>query len=404
LDAAQVQEARQPFDLVAGPLVRARLIRLAPQHHVFVLTVHHVVCDGYSFGILLRELGELYSAECGQRDALLPRTLQFSTYARLQADRERSPAHAADERYWLEQFSVHAPVLELPTDRPRTSDWVFDGAREWRVLPAALGEKLKQLSADHGCTLFTTMFAAYALLLRRLSGQREIVIGVPLADRAVENGETLVGHCVNFLPLRGHVEDERPFAAHLAAMQQVFLDADEHGRYAFGTLLQKLNLSRDPGRMPLVSATFNLERAAEKMDFAGAEVELTGNAHASASFDVSFDVTDACDGLQLNCRYNANLFQAATIQRWLGHFQTLLEAVADDPQRRVCELPLLTASEQRRILQDWNLTRTDYPRDKSIHELFEIQAAQTPNAIALEGESARLTYGELNERANRLAH
>ena len=483
LDAAQIEEARQPFDLVGGPLIRARLIRLADEHYclgrgtvsisagdslspsegervrvrgcmevrdvelvkgraafpphpgplplgggegealrsagdlfptlspipkihhyVLVVTVHHLVCDGYSFGILLHDLGELYSAECRGHQNSLPAPLQFRNYVKLQTDREQSPAHVADEKYWVDQFAAGGPVLELPTDQPRSSIWKFDGAREWRAFPQALSEQLKHLSAARGGTLFTTLFAAYMLLLRRLSGQKEIVVGVPLADRALAGGETLVGHCVNFLPLRGSINDPQSFTAHLAAMQKLFLDADEHGRYAFGSLLQKLNLPRDPSRMPLVSATFNLERVAEGLSFFGIEAELAGNAHSAASFDINFDVTDAPDGLQFNCRYNASLFSAQTIQRWLAHFQTLLEGIVADPYRRVCDLPLLSEAESKRILNEWGQTRADYPRDSCINGLFEEQAAKTPDSVALEFEGTRLSYRELNERANRLAN
>ena len=404
LEAAKIEEARQSFDLICGPLIRARLIRLVRDHHVFVVTVHHLVCDGFSFGILLHDLGELYSAECRGHQSSLPAPLQFSKYVKIQTNREQSPAHVADEKYWVDQFAASAPALELPTDQPRTSIWNFDGAREWRAFPQTLGEQLKRLSAERGCTLFTTLFAAYMLLLRRLSGQKEIVVGVPLADRALAGGETLVGHCVNFLPLRGSIEDDQTFTAHLAAMQKIFLDADEHGYYAFGSLLQKLNSPRDPGRMPLVSATFNLERMAEEPKFFGVETELAGNAHSAASFDINFDVTDTREGLQLNCRYNAGLFSAQTIQRWLAHYQTLLEGILADPQRRVCDLPLLTEAERRRILIEWNETRADYPRDKCVHHIFEEAVAKTPDAVAVELEGTRLTYRALNERANRLAH
>ncbi len=403
LDAVQMEEARQSFDLVRGPLIRARLICLAGDHHVMVVTIHHLICDGYSFGILLRELGEIYSAECLGSHHPAPPPLQFSQYAKVQAERDQGPASAADEKYWLDQFAAAAPMLELPTDQPRPSVWRFDGARAWHSLPAKLSDDLKRLGAEQGCTLFTTLFAAYTLLLGRLSRQKEIVIGIPLADRGMAEGETLVGHCVNFLPLRGSIEADLPFARHLAAMQKIFLDAEEHGHYTFGSLLQKLKLSRDPGRMPLVSATFNLERVAE-LKFAGLAAELCDNAHSAASFDINFDVTETRAELLLNCRYNASLFSAPTIQRWLGHFQTLLEGIVADPQRRVRDLPLLTGAEREKVLIEWNRTRTDYPRDRCIHHLFEDEAVRTPDAVAVEFEGTRLTCHELNERANRLAH
>jgi amino acid adenylation domain-containing protein/FkbH-like protein len=404
LHAVQIEEARQPFDLVRGPLVRARLIRMSREHHVFVMTVHHIVCDGFSFGILLRELGELYSAECLGVPALLPAPLQFSTYARERIKREQSPEHDADENFWVKQFQNGAPVLELPTDHSRGSVWKFEGARAFRSLPGNLTERLKAVGAQCGCTLFTTLLASYALLLRRLSRQTEIVIGIPMADRAIEGGETLAGHCVNFLPMRSTIRDEHTFAEHLAGVQKSFLDADEHGRYAFGSLVQKLNLARDPSRMPIVSATFNMERRTDDLNFANLRAELFGNAHSATAFDINFDVTELSDGLQLDCRYNTSLFSAKTVERWLEHFQTLLEDIVAAPREPVHELRLLSEPERRKLLTEWSGTRTNYPREKCVHEIFEEQALKTPHAIALEFSNVRMTYRELNQRANLVAN
>jgi amino acid adenylation domain-containing protein/FkbH-like protein len=402
--SAQQQEARQPFDLERGPLIRARLISLGKDHHVLILTVHHLVCDGYSFGILLRELGNAYSARRSGGQLDWPSPLQFSEYARLQAERRQSRAHAEDEAYWLDQFKAGAPVLELPTDWPRGSVWRFDGARQGRALPKQLGEKLRRLSAEQGCTLFTTLFAAYNVLLARLSRQKDIAVGVPLADRAMAQGETLVGHCVSFLPLRARVESSEAFTSHLAAMQKVFLSADEHGRYTLGSLLKKLAGSRDPSRMSLVSATFNLDRISQEPAFAGLDTDLADNSQSSASFDLNVDAIETGGGLQINCRYNASLFSAQTIERWLTHFQTLLEGIVTNPQTRVCDLPLLTRSEREQILVQWNDTGAAFPRDTCVHEIFEAVAAQNPQVKAVEFEDGHLTYQELNERANRLAH
>ncbi len=404
LNAVQMAEARQPFDLIAGPLARARLIQMSRQHHILVMTIHHLVCDGHSFSILLQELGEIYSAESRGFSLALASPRQLSEYAQTQVEREQSPAHAADEAYWLEQFHQDAPLLELPGDHTRGAAWQYAGARVWRSLPPALGQQLKQLSARQGCTLFTTLFAAYLVLLRRLGSGNEIVVGIPMADRTIVGGETLVGHCVNFLPLRASVDANQTFEEHLAQVQKVFLDAYEHRRFAFGSLVQKVNLRRDPNRMPLVSTTFNLERVSEPLNFHGLQTQLMANAHSATSFDLNFDATEINDVLHFDCRYSTSLFSAPTIERWLGHFHTLLEEIAADERRPISQLSLLTDAQKPQILGGWAGSRTDYPREKCVHQVFEEQAAKTPDAVAVEFGETRLSYRDLNQRANQLAH
>ncbi len=270
LDAIQAEESARPFDLVHGPLLRARLISLGEDHHVLLVTVHHIICDGHSLGIVLRELAEIYSGECRGGRVELVAPLQLREYVCRQSphfDRQ-----LADEAFWLKQFGQGAPVLELPTDGPRPAAWTFDGAMESLLLPESLGLALKRLSGRHGGTLFTTLLAGCAVWLNKLSGQNEMVIGIPLADRAMEGGDTLVGHCVNFLPLRARVNGGT-FADFLAGMQREFLDAYDHQHCPFGRLVQKLNLPRDAGRMPLVSVTLNVQRLGEPLKFLGLETE-----------------------------------------------------------------------------------------------------------------------------------
>jgi amino acid adenylation domain-containing protein len=401
LDALQDEEARLPFDLTSGPLLRAWLIRLDEQHHVLVLTVHHIVCDGHSLGILLRELAEIYSAECRGTHIELAAPLQWSEYARRQS--QKNAARADDEMFWLKEFSGSAPVLELPTDHPRSPERTFEGAGESRLMPATLGAELKRISAQRGGTLFTTLLASYAVLLQKLSGQDEVVVGIPIADRAVDGGESLVGHCINFLPLRLKFDADEPFEANLARAQKCFLEAHEHQGFTFGSLIQKLNLPHDASRMPLVSATFNSQRVGGELKFFGLETELVTNPRAFTHFDLGFNVTEIAGALQLDCRYNKSLFAAETIKRWLGHFQTLLENVAANPAQKISRLPLLSAKEQKKILNKWSGGNASFPCDKCVHNLFEEQVARTPEAVAVTFENQSMTYRELNRRANRLA-
>ncbi|HZI33163.1 MAG TPA: condensation domain-containing protein, partial [Candidatus Binatia bacterium] len=404
LNILQLEEAQLPFDLTGGPLLRAWLIRLEEQHHVLVLTVHHIVCDGFSLGILLRELAEIYSAESQNIRPELPAPLQLGEY--VQREIQQDAAGNADAEFWTKQFAGETPILELPTDRPRPATWTFEAARESRVLPATLGAELKRVGAQHGGTLFTTLLAAYGALLHRLSGQDEIVIGIPVADRATAGGETLVGHCVNFLPLRLSPGGDVTFAEFLRAVQKMFLNAHEHQHFTFGCLLQKLNLSRDTSRMPLVSVTFNVQRLGEELKFAGLETELAANVHSFTNFDLGFNVTETGGELQLDCRYNTGLFTRETIRRWLAHFQMLLEGITANPAQHLDELPLLTADERQQILVEWNSPATnqaDQRDDKCLHQFFEEQVERTPDAVALVFETQNVTYRELNRRANCVA-
>ncbi len=401
LEAFEAEEAARPFDLIRGPLLRARLIRLGEKHHVLAVSVHHIICDGHSLGIVLRELGEIYDAECrGTRDELAA-PLQLSEYVRRKS--RQSATSAEDEKFWLSQFGQGAPTLELPTDHPRPSEWTFDGAIERVLLPVELADALKRVSGRHAGTLFTTLFAGCAILLHKLSGQNEMVIGIPQADRATEGGETLVGHCVNFLPLRAKVNGET-FADLLAGIQKGFLDAYDHQHYSYGRLIQNLNLPRDPCRVPLVSVTLNVQKLGEALEFLGLETELHPNAHARTNFDLGFNVTEIEGALQLDCRYNTSLFSARTIRRWLGNFQTLLEQITADPQQKVTSISMLTPEERGKVLYDWTGGKAAFPQDKCVHQLFEEQATRTPEAVAVVFEEQRMSYGELNRRANRLAH
>ncbi|MCL4176655.1 MAG: amino acid adenylation domain-containing protein [Verrucomicrobia bacterium] len=403
-DAIQVAESRGVFHLSNGPLIRAQLIRLGEQEHELMLTIHHIVCDGHSFGILLRELAALYSAETRGVSSGLLTPLQLSDFVNAQTRRRANNGRPDDEAYWVKRFAAGAPMLELPTDRPRPAIRTFDGARASRPLPGALARDLKRVAAQHGCTWFTTLLAGCFGLLHRLSGQRDIVIGIPIADRAMEGGDTLVGHCIHFLPLRATVIEDQSCAEHLGAVREAFLDAHEHQHFTYGSLVQTLNLPRDGDRIPLVSVTFNAARLDGDLTFAGLETDVATNAHSFTNFDLSFDVGEMNGSVQLECRYNRNVFAAETVQRWLGHFQTLLAAIAAEPRQRVWELPLLTAAQREQILVEWNDTRTDYPKDQTVAQLFEEQAARTPGDVAVEFEGARLTYRELNQRANQLAH
>lgn len=404
--AIATDEATQAFDLIRGPLVRARVCRLAAAHHLFVFTAHHLVCDGWSVDVLFDELGKVYSAKRTGAPVALGRATPFCEFARGEASRESRAEFAAAGRYWLGEFASLPPALELPEDHPRSGQTGQRGGTERLALSAALVAELNRVAARHRVSFFTLVLAAYQLLLRRLSSQEECVVGIVTSGQAkTDGGRSLVGHGVNLLPIRNRSARDASFAQWLVDADRLLLDAREHDSFSYGRLLQKLKLRRDGGRPPLMSALLNLDpAAADALKFDGLEVTLEPNAKSYANFDVFLNLRGRAGGLVADLEYNRELFEPTTIRRWLGHFETLLGGIVADPARRVCELPLLSAAERAQLLVQWNDTRRDYPRDATVPELFEEQVARRPAAVAVEFGGARITYRELNRRANQLAY
>jgi amino acid adenylation domain-containing protein len=398
------EDASSPFDLVNGPLCRTVLIAFDKDHHALLFTTHHLVCDGWSTNILLDELSRLYAARCAGLACDLPQPMQFSRYAISQAEWVRSSEREAVAAWWAERFAKPVSPLELPADRPRGSLKSYAGDTARLTIAAAEYQAIKRFGAKQGCTLFATLLAGFKILLHRLSGQSEIVVGIPAAGQSLLDGETLIGHCVNFLPLRTSFEDDPPVSTLLTRVRSTVLDAYEHQNYTYGSLVRRLALPRDPSRLPLVEVQFNLERVGSGLTFPGLKVEVDPNPKSFVNFDVFLNVVESDIGLAIDCDYNRDLFDRETVDRWLHHYQTVLLAMAADPKQPVSALSLLDTAERRRLLVEWNQTRAEYPRDKCIHQLFEDQAARTPDSIAAVFEDQRLTYSELDAASNRLAH
>ncbi|MGB3269501.1 MAG: amino acid adenylation domain-containing protein, partial [Rhodanobacter sp.] len=394
-----------PFALGRDHLLRGELLRLAHDEHVLILTAHHIVCDGWSWWVLVRELGTLYAQRLGQVAEALPAAEAFADYALAQA-RQPDAASAQDEQYWLARFADEIPVLDLPTDRPRPARRGFASAREDWTLDAELVGAIRRLGARSGASLFATLLGSFAALLARLAHQPRVVIGIPTAGQAIDGHEALVGHCVNTLPLLFEPDLERPAALAIEQAQTTLLDALEHQRLTFGTLLRKLRIGRDPSRLPLVSVMFNIDQALDHQDsaFPGLQLEFASNPRRYENFELAINAVQSHGELRLECQYNRELFDGATIRQWLGHYQTLLQAMVAGGDTAFGRLPLLTDIEQRKVLEKFNATRVDYPAGQCIHELIEAQVARTPQAVAVSHEGATLGYAELNERANRLAH
>src|SRR5215213_9527912 len=401
--AWQQQEAQKPFDFVRGPLFRANVLKVSHDHHVLAMTVHHLVIDGWSFGVLLRELSALYAAECQGVPASLPAAKQFSEYVQWQSQQQHGPEMDAAKAYWLEQYAESVPVLELPTDRPRPSVQTYNGLREHLTIDSSRCRELKRASAREQATLFMTLLAAFKVLLHRLTQQDDIVVGIPSAGQASVTGDDLIGYCINLLPLRSRVGDDPSFTEYLRRIKRVLSDATDNQIYSLPNLIKELGLTRDPSRPPLVTATFNLDRGSSQMTFHDLDAEVVWNSPDSAKFDLFLNITEQDGELVLDMDYNSDLFDATTIHRWLCHLRTLLEGIVAQPERRLSELPLLDQQEQQQLLVEANQTATQYP-SLSLSELFEAQVESTPHNVAVTFQNEKLTYRELNERANQLAH
>lgn len=402
--ARRVDAVEQLFDLRHGPLLRAELQRMGDDDATLMLTAHHAVCDGWSWWLLVRELGALYAAEAGHDAPSLPPALSFADHALAQAARGADASALADEAYWLGRFADEVPVLELPTDRSRPARRGFASAREDHALDGALVSDLRRLGARRGASLFATLLGAFATLLSRLAGQSTLVVGIPAAGQAVDGLDTLVGHCVNLLPLRFNLDHARPFEATVDAAQATLLDALEHQRLTFGTLLQKLQVPRDPARLPLVSVMFNIDQAIDggSGDFPGLSLAFATNPRSCENFELFVNAVQVRGGLVLECQYSAGLFDAATVRGWMHGFETLLRAAVAHPALPAGDLPLVDAGglAALRALQP---APTPMPAGLPVQALFEAQCARAPARVALRHRDIAWSYAEVDARADDIA-
>ena len=371
-------ETQSPFNLTKGPLIRAVLMKLGPARHLLAITVHHLICDGTSLNLLVEELAERYSHRKAGVVSASPLPVQFSQCVSEQLADGAKRAEA--EKYWVAQFQQPAPFLELPLDRPRPKTRTFRGAGALLKLEPALAQEFRRTAARNRCTLFAASLAAFYVLLHRLSGQADLVVGVPMSARSTEGGHEVVGHCVNFLPLRLSVAGNPTFTEHLANVRRMLLDAMDHVNYNFGSLIQKLNLPRHPTRAPLVSTMFNVDHIQKGPELDGLDMELAPNPYCLANFDFSLSLEDREGNLEARCLYSADMLEPATAARWLRHFETLLRSAVANPQARIGHLSLLTPTEQRLIV---SCSGTE---EHLIHDLLpeELAASTRPGTPELE--------------------
>ena len=406
LERHRAQAVLTPFELETGPLFRATLLRLGEHEHLLLLSAHHLVCDGWSWWVIVRELGALYGLHSGAGGASLPPAPSFADYAVRRAEPAERRASASDEAWWVAHHARRAPALDLPGDRPRPPRRGFASDREDHVLDAALVGALRQLAARRGASLFAALLGSFAGLLGRLAGQDEVVLGIPAAAQSNEGLGDLVGHGVHLLPLRCGADPARPFAQLLAAASGELLDALEHQRCTFGSLLQQLDIARDPARLPLVSVLFNIDQALEQEGeaFPGLRLDFASVPRRYENFELFVNAVQERGGLRLECQYNAGLFDAATVRRWLRAYETLLRAAVAQPDSTLGALSLVDAASLRELAALQPAPQAWGERPATMHGAFERQAQATPERIALRFGSETLSYRALDERANRIAH
>ena len=395
-----------PFDLENGPLVRALLVKLADRDHALLLTVHHLVSDGQSFNLLLGELGKLYSAGVTGSRAQLPEPMSNRAYLLRRADRMFGTEAAEIENYWLDRLADPPVPFDLPSDHVRPVLKTYSATTERLALDETTTAQWRRASARSGSNLFSFLLAGFSVLLHRLSGANDLVIGIPAADQSTTAGlrakgdRHLVGDYVNLLPIRIECDPASRFSEHLGRLRRLLIDGYENQNFMFGELLSKLKLPRDPGRAPLVPVVFNVDREAHGVSLAGLTVEMSSPPKAFDFFDLRLNVTDTGGRLFADLTFNVDLFDRETVRCWLTYWKTLLDAVGSDGT--LASLPLLDREQQKQIAQDWNQTARAIPSG-SVSQWFEEHAKQTPQAIAAEDDQGRLTYGELLERVDCLA-
>jgi amino acid adenylation domain-containing protein len=398
------EEAETPFDLRRVPLLRARLLRLAPDLHWLLLTMHHIVCDDWSMGVLFSELSRLYRPG-GQPspDELPPLPIQYGDYAAWQRENSRGARLDRDLSYWKARLSGDLPVMALPWDRPRPALPSHHGSEHRRRLRPALTAALENLSRCEGATLFMTILAAFDVLLARYAGQGDVLVGTPIAGRLRRETEGLIGFFVNTLVMRVDLSADPTFRALLRIVREGALEAFAHQNLPFEKLVEELRPGRDLARTPIFQVMFELDNAPGAMlDIEGLRVTPIELPDAGAKFDLRLLAVNEEDGLLLVFEYATDLFDEATVARMAANFEVLLEGAVADPERPVSRLPLVSEPERRLLLHEWNRTAVETSAEL-LPSLFAAQAARTPDAVAIEYEGETLTYSELDRQSNRLA-
>ncbi len=398
LDAYAASDMTTPFDLIEGPLFRAHLFTLATDLHHLRLTGHHVVCDGWSMGMILLDLGRLYSG------VPLPPAVALGDFAMAVRAAQHTPEHARVEQFWLDRFQGDVPRMDLPTDRPRPLEKTYAGARIDLEMPPALVRGLKEVATRNGATLVTTLLTSFEALLLKITGQRELVVGLPAAGQSDHGMPDLVAHCVNLLPLRSSIDPAGAFDQHLKRRRTDVLDAFDNQKYTFGTLVRKLNIPREAGRIPLVPVVFNVDMNMDGgVAFAGLQHRLISNPRHFENFELFLNVTGSEDRLVMEWSFNTDLFNDTTIRGWATELERLLERVITSPDHPIGELIGGTPPGHEEVPSSWTGQVPAITHTSSIGDLHAQVAARHGDRIAIEAGDLRMDHRTLHERVLAMA-
>jgi amino acid adenylation domain-containing protein len=399
------EEAQRPFDLGRGPLMRVGLVKLSENEHVALFTMHHIISDGWSMGVLVTEVASGYEGrvEGKEEEEKEELEVQYADYAVWQREWLQGEALERQLGYWRETLAGSPQVLELPTDRPRPLMKSVRGGRETRVLRTEVAEGLRQLSQERGATLFMSLLAAFKVMLMRYSGQKDIVVGTPIAGRTKRELEGLIGFFVNTLVLRTSLEGDPSFVELLESVREVAIGAYTHQDLPFEKLVEELQPQRDLGRDPLLQVLFVLQNIpAEGLKLPGLQLRGIPAESNTAKYDLTLMIQESNGGLTATINYSTDLYEARTMRRMLEQYETLLESIVGDPEQRISLLRVVTKEEQELMLGEWNETRREHDLSKCVHHLIARQAEATPGELAVVYEDREISYGELEERSNRL--
>jgi amino acid adenylation domain-containing protein len=399
------EQSQKPFDLSKGPLLRLLLVQLSKYEHVLLMTMHHIISDNWSIGVLIREMTELYDAFCHGKPPHLPQLqIQYTDYASWQRQWLKGKILKDRLEFWKKNLEGAAPLLGIPSDKPRPAVQSNRGSLKAFTLPGNILQSLKAFGHEEGASLFMVLLAAFKVLLYKYSGQEDIVIGTPVAGRGNIETENLIGLFINTIALRTSFAGDMPFRQMLRKVRQSVLEALNHQDLPFEKVVEELNPERNISYNPIFQAMFVMQNAPmPTLNLTDLSLSVIPVDSGFAQFDLSMTVWEEDDILKGTLEYSTDLFYSKTIDRMLGHFVTLIKGITENPDQQLCRLPILTPDESRQILVEWNQTEQKYNNNIRIHELFEKQAEKTPDAIAVSYNGKCLTYKELNKQADILA-
>ena len=395
----------EDYDLFEDPLIRFSVVKLSENRSALVLAAHHLVIDGWSMGVVLKDLSEYYNSACDQERFGTASPFQLSSFLDEIKDYPASEEYKETEAFWLNRFADGVPTPpQLPLDYPRPAVKTYHGHRISVLFDKNLSEGVSQFSQEKNCTLFTTLFSVFSVLVNKLTGQNDLVIGVPVAGQAVWGQPELVGHCVNFLPFRIKVNAQDQVDDFVSQMRTMVLDGNEYQNFTFGSLLPKLKIKRDPSQMPLTSLVFNVDQGMDAFDFKGSEARYLPCSRNYIKYDIFFNIIDENNQLSLELDYNSDLFDRESVEHWIAMFMDLAKNIVSGSKEKISTLLVAQGQEKGCVLQDWNDTAVDYNLENvDLATLFEKSVDNNPDAIALEFESQQLTYRQLDDRANQYA-